>query len=223
MEGELGVSLEMIAAVAGLAVLDMLSPAVAATTMYVLLRRRSGAFGLLTTYLGTVAVAYFLLGAGLMFGLSTWFDAVGETTIRWGQAVLGAALLVGSWWVPTERKPDRGVDSRPLGRRRMVVLGLGTWVVEFGTALPFFGAVAMMLSADVPIGQWVPVLAGYVAIMIAPGLLIFAGWRLAGDTVRGRLEQRSAKLATGSRAWLPWLVGIAGFLVLRDAVAHLLD
>ncbi|SDI18927.1 hypothetical protein SAMN05421505_13749 [Sinosporangium album] len=41
------------------------------------------------------------------------------------------------------------------------------------------------------------------------------------DRVRGRFEGWATKLNSGSRAALRWIVGIAGFLVLRDAITQL--
>lgn len=214
-------SWELVAGVFGLAVLDMVSPALIGVSIYVVLRRPRWVFGLLGTYLGTVAVLYFLLGVGLMFGLSAAVSFVDETVARWIQAALGAALLIGSWWVPTERKRNPAAGSGAFTARRMLVLGLGTWVIEFATAIPFFGAVGLMTSAGLTPAEWLPLLALYVLIMVLPGLAIVAVWAIMGDRVQGRLERWRTKLADRGRAWLPWVVGILGFLVLRDAVVNL--
>lgn len=62
-------SMLTITAVLGLAVVDMLSPALIGVTLYLLLARPRRTGLLLGVYLATVAAAYLLLGVVLMVGL----------------------------------------------------------------------------------------------------------------------------------------------------------
>jgi hypothetical protein len=74
-----------------------------------------------------------------------------------------------------------------------------------------------MTFADLPAVQWVPLLAGYVTIMVLPGILLFVAWAALGDRMRERCERWRDRLSSGSRTTLRWIVGIAGFVILLDA------
>ncbi|MGP6175603.1 hypothetical protein [Corynebacterium sp. A21] len=41
----------------------------------------------------------------------------------------------------------------------MMLFGLGTWLFEFYTAVPYFGAIGVMASAGLVPTQWLPLLA----------------------------------------------------------------
>jgi cytochrome c biogenesis protein CcdA len=103
----------------------------------------------------------------------------------------------------------------------MIGLGLATGLVEAAMALPYLGAIGILASADLPAQVWLPVLASYNLIMVLPGVLLYAGWRLLGERLRPRLERWRDRIASGSREAMAWIMGIAGFLILRDAIFRL--
>lgn len=213
----------LFASIAGLLLLDMLSPTTIAVTIVMVLTAGSRAPRLLLIYWATVAVAYLLLGVLLMLGLGAVLAAVDESVVRWAQAVLGAGLIVGSFFMGDRPEGDRRRWApKTLSPGAMVALGLGTWSVEAVTAVPYFATLALLTTAAVPAIQWLPVLAAYSVLMLAPCFVVFALWQVRGERAQQRLERWQAKLARSSRAALGWIVGIAGFLVLRDAVARLL-
>jgi hypothetical protein len=210
-------SIGTIGAVLGLAVLDMLSPTVIGATLYLLLARPRRVCALLGAYLGTVAIAYFILGALLMLGLGAVVPLVDDTVWAWGQAALGVALIVGSYFIP-RKNPERGsLRARSFTMRSMVLSGLGTWLFEFATAVPYFGAIGVMTSAGLPAAQWSPLLGMYVSIMVLPGILLYAAWVALRERMRERFERWQDKLSSGSRTALSWIVWIAGLLLLLDA------
>ncbi|WP_336212214.1 GAP family protein [Nonomuraea sp. LPB2021202275-12-8] len=211
-------SIETIGAVLGLALLDTLSPTVIGITLYLLLTRPRHLGALLGVYLGSVAIAYFALGVLLMLGLGAVVPLVDETVWAWGQAVLGAALIVGSYFIP-DKNPERApIQARSFSMRSMLLLGLGTWLFEFATAVPYFGAIGIMTSANLPAVQWSSLLGVYVTIMVIPGILLFVAWAALGERLRERFERWQDKLSTGSRTVLSWIVWIAGCLILLEAV-----
>ncbi|MFF3444978.1 GAP family protein [Streptosporangium sp. NPDC002721] len=210
-------SIQTIGAVLGLALLDTLSPTVIGVTLYLLLAgpRRVGV--LLGVYLGSVAIAYFALGVLLMLGLGAVVPVVDDTVWAWGQAALGVALFVGSYFIP-DKDPERArVQARSFTVRAMLLLGLGTWLFEFATAVPYFAAIGVMTSAGLPAAQWSPLLGVYVTIMVLPGLVLLAAWAALGERTRDRFERWRATLSSGSRSTLRWIVAIAGVLILLDA------
>ncbi|MBB5953502.1 putative small integral membrane protein [Saccharothrix tamanrassetensis] len=197
--------------------LDTLSPTLVGITVYLLLARPHRVGALLGAYLGSVAVAYFALGVLLMFGLGAVVPLVDDTVWAWGQAALGVALLVGSYFIP-DRNPERAsVQGRSFTTRSMLLSGLGTWLFEFATAVPYFAAIGIMTSADLPAVHWIQLLGVYVIIMVLPGILLFVAWAALRERMRERLERWQSRLSSGSRTTLRWIVGIAGFLILLDA------
>ncbi|GAA3466415.1 GAP family protein [Nonomuraea roseola] len=211
-------SIETIGAVLGLALLDTLSPTVIGITLYLLLTRPHRMGALLGVYLGSVAIAYFALGVLLMVGLGAVAPRVDDTVWAWGQAVLGAALIVGSYFIPDKNPERASIRARSFTMRSMLLLGLGTWLFEFATAVPYFGAIGIMTSADLPAVQWSPLLGVYVTIMVIPGILLLVAWAALGERLRERFERWQDKLSSGSRAVASWIVWIAGCLILLEAV-----
>ncbi|GII93964.1 GAP family protein [Sinosporangium siamense] len=210
-------SIETIGAVLGLALLDTLSPSVIGVTLYLLLARPRRMSLLLGTYLGTVAAAYFALGVLLMLGLGAVEPLIDDTVWAWGQGLLGVALIVGSYYIPGKDPERASVRTRTFTMRAMLVLALGTWLFEFSTAVPYFGAIAIMTSAGLAAVQWLPLLAVYVTVMVIPGLLLLAAWAALGERVRARFERWQDKLASGSRTAVSWIVFIAGILLVLEA------
>ncbi|MBB5781212.1 GAP family protein [Nonomuraea jabiensis] len=211
-------SIETIGAVLGLALLDTLSPTVIGMTLYLLLVRPPRVGALLAVYLGSVAIAYFALGVLLMLGMGALAPRMEGNAWAWGQAALGAALIVGSYFI-RDRTPERAsIRARSFTMRAMLLLGLGTWLFEFATAVPYFGAIAIMTSAGLTAAQWSPLLGGYVTIMVLPGLLLLLAWAALGGRTRERFERWRDRLSSGSRSTLRWIVGIAGALILLEAV-----
>lgn len=100
----------------------------------------------------------------------------------------------------------------------MVLLGLGTWLFEFYTAIPYFAAIGVMTSAGLEPGQWLLLLAVYVTIMILPGIVVYIAWLLLQERAQERFERWQSKLADNPRNTLSWVVGIAGVLIFLDAL-----
>lgn len=229
---------DVVLPVYGLALLDTLSPATIGISIYLLLTGGPRAARLLTSYLATVAAFYFCLGVALMAGLGAVADSLGDAmhgrAASLVQLGIGAALFIGCWFVPTkqkERSDDDGSGAagrseRRAGRARtipaMVGLGVTTGLLEAATALPYLAAIGLMTSAGLSPAQWAPLLAGYTVVMVLPGLLLHLAWRVAGERVRSRFERFRDWLRATSGETLAWIMGIAGVLLVRDAVPNLL-
>ncbi|WP_223411210.1 GAP family protein [Occultella gossypii] len=207
-----------VGAVLGLALLDMLSPALVAVTLYLLIARPRRAGLLLAVYLGTVAVAYFVLGVLLMLGLAALAPVSDPVVWRWVQGGIGLSLFIGSWFIPSRKTERSPVRARTSTVPAMVLLGLGTWLFEFYTAVPYFAAVGLMTSAGLEPATWLPLLGAYVIIMILPGVVLYLAWVILRERMQERLERWQRRIATGSRSAASWIVGIAGVLILLDAL-----
>ncbi|WP_281282808.1 GAP family protein [Nonomuraea terrae] len=173
---------------------------------------------LLGVYLGSVAIAYFALGVLLMLGLGAVVPIVDEAAWAWGQGVLGAALIVGSYFIPGKNPERASIRARSFTMRAMLLLGLGTWLFEFATAVPYFAAIGIMTMAGPSAVQWSPLLGAYVTVMVIPGILLYVAWAALGDRMRERSDRWQDKLSSGPRTTLSWIVGTAGFLLLLDVL-----
>lgn len=211
-------SMLTITAVLGLAVVDMLSPALIGVTLYLLLARPRRTGLLLGVYLATVASAYFLLGVVLMAGLGVVAPYIDDHTWTWVQGGVGAALFIGSFLIPAKRPDRRPVRPRSPSVQAMVLLGFGTWLFEFATALPYFGAIAVMTTASLTPAQWLPLLAAYVLIMVVPGILLYLAWLLLRTRMETRFGRWRRKLAENSRSTAGWVMGIVGVILVLNAL-----
>ncbi len=59
---------DLLVYIGGLALLDTLSPTIIGVTLFIILKNKENAASRLFTYLFTVALLYFALGAGIMYG-----------------------------------------------------------------------------------------------------------------------------------------------------------
>ncbi|WP_159944466.1 MULTISPECIES: GAP family protein [unclassified Nocardiopsis] len=213
--------LDVLLPVAGLALLDTLSPATIGVSLYVLLSGARSVARPLFTYLATVAAFYFTLGCALVLGFGALFDLLGglaySRLLGWPLAVLGAGMLLYALFMPD--KPRRRRRPATLGAAAMVGLGLVTGLLEAGTALPYFGAIGVITTAELHPAVWLPLLAAYTTVMVLPPTLLYLGHRALGERLHPRLARWRARAESGSREAVGWITGIVGFLVLRHGVA----
>ena len=94
-------------------------------------------------------------------------------------------------------------------------------VVELATMLPYLGAIGMMSAADLDPVQIGLLLAGYCLVMIVPALLLLGGRLALQRRIEPFLNRVSTWFAEKGAGMTGWILGIAGFLVARDAIARL--
>lgn len=197
--------------------------------------------GRLLAFLGTVAGTYLLVGVGLVSGAGVLLDRAADLgrsqPVTVAQAVVGAALLAGSFAMPGGRATD--ADGRPTSGRvlrwrdravgaeagagvaPLVALAVGAVVLELATMLPYLAATGIIASADLTWPGRLAVLATYCLVMVLPALVLLVARVVAHGRVEpllrriGRWMERSGAEATA------WVVGVVGFFVLRDAVTRL--
>ncbi|WP_306205625.1 GAP family protein [Actinoplanes sp. RD1] len=223
----------LIAALAGLALIDSTSVGTLVIPLWMLLEPRPRVSRFLL-YLGTVAAFYFVVGVLLTAFAGTVRDAVaGLTVLNWIQLGLGAALLVLSFVVdPGKRRRRRGTVT-PADRwrarlstaegspRAMIGLGVTAAGIEVMSMLPYLGAIGLLTTSGLSLPVWLPTLAAYVLIMVVPALILLAVRLALGDRVQEPLQVVSAWLSRHSEGVLGWVLGIAGFLLARDAAVKL--
>ncbi|QYC43945.1 hypothetical protein Nocox_31840 [Nonomuraea coxensis DSM 45129] len=181
-------------------------------------------------YLATIAAFYFLVGVALMLGLSAAMDGLGEalhSKVAYGvQLALGVGLFALSFRFDPKYRAKRGLPERRFeprtgGPGTMVLLGLTAGAVEVATMVPYLAAVGIMTTAGLSAAQWLPLLAGYVLVMIVPPLALIGLRGMTGARLEPRLERLRAWLTRHSASMVSWALGIIGFLLARDAAAQL--
>ena len=203
----------------GLALLDSLNPSALAVTIYLLLAGRPFA-GKVLAYVGAVFSSYLVLGALIMLGLGSVWGYLESPTAYAVQGVIGAALLGYPIFAPSKTREGRAGVRRPkswsLGA--VFLLGVTVTVVEFSTAFPYLGAIALMTNAELSIVEWLPILVVYNAIFVLPPLFLLASYSLLGPRLEERFEKLRERFAKGSRETMLWIMGIVGFLLLADSL-----
>ncbi|MBB3037894.1 GAP family protein [Hoyosella altamirensis] len=218
---------DVVLPVFGLALLDTMSPAVLGIGLFVLLSGRKRIGRPLLAFLATVALFYFAVGVALMLGLDAVLanvDAVAENRgVLWGQAGAGAALIGYSFLPKHFRTFRRRERQEPMELRTpvMISLGLGAGLMEVGMVLPYLAAIGIMTAADLSAAQWLPLVAGYNLIMVAPPLLMYAGYRLARERIEPQLRRWHERLRAKSGETHLWIAGIVGVLLLVNALQKL--
>ncbi|TYB51043.1 hypothetical protein FXF51_54480 [Nonomuraea sp. PA05] len=223
-------TIALLLALAGLAVLDSTSFGTLGIPVYLMLSLDRSRTSRLFVYLATVTVFYFLVGVALMFGLSTamntFGDALNSRPAYIVQLVLGVGLFALSWrfdpkWRAKRNLPERTFEPRMGGPRTMMMVGLTAGALEVATMVPYLAAIGMMTTSGLAAGQWVPLLAAYVLIMILPTLALMAVRAAAGARLEPKLERLRVWLVKHSSSMLSWGMAIVGFLLARDAAARL--
>ncbi|TDC88254.1 hypothetical protein E1292_45900 [Nonomuraea deserti] len=215
---------------AALAVIDSTSFGTLGIPVYLLLASDRSRVSRLLIYLATVAAFYFLVGVALMLGLSTAMDTFGDVLrsgpAYWVQLALGVGLFALSFRFDPKRraklgKPERRFEPRVGGPRTMVLLGLTAGVLEVATMVPYLAAIGIMTTSGLATGQWGPLLAAYVMVMIMPPLVLMGVRGVAGAWLEPKLERLRAWLTKHAASALSWGLAIVGFLLARDAAVFL--
>lgn len=102
----------------------------------------------------------------------------------------------------------------------VVVLALGAGIIELATMLPYLAAVGLLTGSGVGFGASAGLLAAYCVVMIAPALLLLLGRVAARRVVEPRLRRFADWLSRNAAENTAWIIGIVGFLLLRDALSH---
>lgn len=216
--------MELLPAIVGLAVVDSINPSALLATVVLLLRGRP-ARPLVAVYVAAVLVTYFAIGLALTIGLGLTPQAVVESDAAYlAQGVLGAAMLAYAVLAPGRaRRHDPATSWKlPAVRRPAAVFLLGAAVtfLELPTALPYLGAVGAITRADLPVGDWLPLLVTYNLVFVLPPLALLATHIALGDRATSLLERLRTRLGGAARKGLLWLLGLVGFFLLTDALGH---
>ncbi|MGS2617246.1 GAP family protein [Micromonospora sp. LZ34] len=148
----------------------------------------------------------------------------------WAQLALGVGLFVLSFrYDGKRRRPGGGAVLRWRDRatsgdasaRWLVGLALLAALAEVATMLPYLGALGLLTTSGLDAAAVVALLAGYCLVMVVPAVLLLAA-RVAWPTrIEPVLARLNAWIIRTSGSALGWVLGIAGFLLARDAAFRL--
>lgn len=210
--------------VLGIAALDSINPSAILVTFWLLPRQNY--VQAIIAYVTGIFLTYLALGIILLLGFSkitSISDTSNNLAFLMAELFIGIGLFVYSFFI----KPSRNDSAlkRLEGRTNLLalfMLGSLVTVIEFTTALPYVGAIGILASTNINIYQQLSLLLAYNLIFIMPPLIIMYAYMLLGDSVKQHFTRwKNAIEKRGNNAW-PWIVGIIGFLIARDAVAQLL-
>jgi len=208
----------------GLALIDTFSPTIIGVTLFLVLNDNRNLTLRLLVYLGTVGLLYFLLGVIMMVGIHFITEAFSNIfqnkIVSWLIFCVGMILFTASFFLPANKK---GNIPKPKTQSvlSVIIIGVTTFVIEAGTALPYFAAIGVLTSIDIPIYHWLPIIAAYNFIMVLPALLIFLGYKLFGQMINPTLVKLRNKISSSKSTALSWIMCIVGVILIFYTIDYL--
>jgi cytochrome c biogenesis protein CcdA len=216
-------SVALLGALLGLALVDCLNPSAIVVTLY-LLTTKDYVRKVLVYLLGVFCV-YFGAGILLMLGLGALLANLGQYAnnpiVYAVQGIIGALMLLYGIFAPNKKgeatKP-RLPQTQQLGA--IFLLGVTISLIEFATALPYLGAIGLMTNAGLSVAQWLPLLLVYNLIFIAPPLILLGLYKMYGTRLEQTFAKWQAKLQSGFRSGWLTMISILGFFLLADTLRY---
>ncbi|BCJ59489.1 GAP family protein [Micromonospora endophytica] len=226
-------SMVLLLSLAGLALIDSTSIGTLFIPVWLLLAPGPVKVRRMLVYLGTIAGFYLVVGLLLYFGGAGLAEALGgaldNRPVLWGQLALGVGLFVVSFRYDGKRDASTGrvlrwrdrVTAGDASARWLVGLAVFAALAEVATMLPYLGALGLLTTSGLGVPTVVALLAAYCLVMVLPAVLLVGarvGWP---RRIEPLLDQLNEWIMRSSGSMLGWLLGIAGFLVARDAAVRL--
>ncbi|TJZ75384.1 hypothetical protein FCG67_20540 [Rhodococcus oryzae] len=189
----------------------------------------------MVAYLGAIAGFYFAVGVLVLLTASTGIAAAGSVLrgpVALGvQLALGVGLFAISWRFDSRAKAGGGggrvtrwrakaLDAQSSGSG-VAVLAVSAGALEVVTMLPYLAAIGLMISSGLSAAVSAAALAGYCVVMVLPACLLVLARTVAHTRVEPWLARADGFLSRHADSALGWVLGIAGFLIARDAAVQL--
>ena len=169
------------------------------------------------------------LGAGIVLALG--IDSIADRLANPKpvdfavEAVAGLALLAIGIAMARGRKAKerRGEEEmQELGLPGAFATGSIINLIGIPFAVPYFGAIAQMLKADLSVTGTLALLAAYNALYALPFALVIGARAVFGERADGPLRRLNAAMERGSAVLVPLLLLAIGAFFLADAAWYLL-
>jgi cytochrome c biogenesis protein CcdA len=195
-----------------LALVDSINPSALVVTLYLLSRERVATQ--VVVYVAAIFVTYLTLGAVMMAGLDAVLPSLsvpgGGRLGLIAQGLVGLALFLYAIRAPPTAKSTPRVEASATSYAALATLGVTVTALELPTAVPYFGAIALLTSAELPLARWLPLLLLYNAVFVLPPLLLLAGHVVFGRRLDARYADLRERLQAGARETMLWIFGLVG-------------
>ncbi|RPF22692.1 GAP family protein [Myceligenerans xiligouense] len=232
----------LLAVLVGLALVDSTSVGTLGLPVFLLAQPRIRASAVLT-YLGAIALFYWVLGVALHAGagsaLRVLEGAGSSRTLDQAQLVLGVGLFLASFlfdgpigrWRRERRERAGKVSAMQRWKTRLVgpdasagtvvATALAAGVVEAASMLPYLAAIGILTANGIGVVAGALILVAYCLVMVAPALLLLALRVGAARAIEPMLGRINDWFSRRSGDLLAWTLGIVGFLLAADAFGRL--
>ena len=226
----------LLATLAVLALIDSTSIGTLVIPIWLLLQPGRLAVGRILAYLTTIAGFYFVVGGALMLGAGSLAEPLSRildsTVALYIQLAIGIGLFALSFRFDSKRRKQDSANRSERWRSRvadrstssvagLMALALLAGVLELAMMLPYLGAIGLLTTSNVGWSlRWL-LLGVYVGVMVVPALALLVIRILVRDRIDPWLERLSGWMTKHADEAIPWVLGIVGFLVARDAAAWL--
>ncbi|AOS64252.1 GAP family protein [Actinoalloteichus hymeniacidonis] len=223
----------------GLALVDSTSIGTLFIPIWLLLAPGRVRLGRFAVYLGTIVVFYFAVGLLILLGAEAFLDSIGsllssidETVLRSIQLALGVGLFAYSFRLTSKRQAAKSRPGRMTQWRERAMIGEGNTgslislallaaTIEVATMLPYLAAIGLLIASGMSFAATTLTLALYCMVMVLPALVLILARLIAHQRVDPLLQRLNDWMTKNGGDALGWIVGIAGFLLARDAVVFL--
>lgn len=217
--------IELLLYIGGLALLDTLSPTIVGVTLFLILAsNRKNLLMKLFFYLLTVVILYFLLGIVMMVGANYFIDSFSNILLNrffsWTIFIIGLSLFTSSFFISPSNKKNIPIP-KDQSFLSIIFIGITTFFIEAGTALPYFTAIGLLTTNDVPMYQWLSLLASYNLIMVSPVIILFLLYKTFGKYINNLLTHLMNKLTSNSNSTLSWVMCIVGLILIFNTLDYL--
>ena len=202
----------MLLGLLALALVDSINPSAIVVTLYLLSRERVPVQVLV--YVVAIFLTYLTLGVMMMSGIDALLPSlrtIGDGRLGFiAQGLIGLAMLLYAVRAPATARSAPRVEPSASTFAALALLGVTVTIMELPTAVPYFGAIALLTTADLPISQWLPLLILYNAIFVLPPVILLAGHIAFGKRLDARYAALRERLQTGAQEALLWILGLVG-------------
>jgi cytochrome c biogenesis protein CcdA len=212
----------MLLGLLALALVDSINPSAIVVTLYLVSGGRVPAQ--IMVYVAAIFLTYLTLGVMMMSGIDALLPSLGTVgTSRLGfivQGLIGLAMLLYAIRAPTTATSAPRVEPSASSYAALALLGVTVTTMELPTAVPYFGAIALLTTADLPMAQWMPLLVVYNAIFVLPPVLLLVGHIVFGRRLDARYADLRERLQAGARETMLWIFGLVGGALLVSSVVE---
>jgi cytochrome c biogenesis protein CcdA len=209
-----------------LALVDSLNPSIILMTLFLLStpkpEKRTA------SYISAVFLTNWILGLLVYFGLgaalSMVINKIIYTTAWWAygiELIAALALLVTAFLMKTEQDASLKKEPKNINPAATFSLGVGFTFIEFSTAAPYLGAIAMLSKVEASPLSAIITLGLYNVVYVGIPLVLFGIFLVKREQAQPLLARINRKISH----WIKRIARIAffvlGLLLLADFIGYL--